>query len=159
MGRNGPVYWASGAIPGVMGAYVVLVPRPKILTLMPIIIFFFTVRLPAVLILGYRFLIQFLRGFLSSGEINQAGMEGAYRRLPARCAFALWILTLNLYVRFRKILARRGSYINYSSTTLLTVSCSMRSRRGRYPIPGSCKTLIVPARVTVTSGSMISSVQ
>jgi membrane associated rhomboid family serine protease len=65
---------ASGAISGVMGAYIVLFPRSRILTLVPIIIFFFTVRLPAVLILGYWFLIQFLSGFASLGEIDQTGV-------------------------------------------------------------------------------------
>jgi len=73
-GSTIPSIGASGAISGVMGAYIVLFPRSKILTLVPIIIFFFTVRLPAVLILGYWFLIQFLSGFLSLGEGDQAGV-------------------------------------------------------------------------------------
>src|SRR3984957_17902639 len=73
-GSTIPSIGASGAISGVMGAYIVLFPRSKILTLVPIIIFFFTVRLPAVLILGYWFLIQFLSGFLSLGEIDEAGV-------------------------------------------------------------------------------------
>jgi membrane associated rhomboid family serine protease len=73
-GSTIPSIGASGAISGVMGAYIVLFPRSKILTLVPIIIFFFTVRLPALLILGYWFLIQFLSGFLSLGEIDQTGV-------------------------------------------------------------------------------------
>ncbi len=73
-GSTLPSIGASGAISGVMGAYIVLFPRSKILTLVPIIIFFFTVRLPAVLILGYWFLIQFLSGFLSLGEVDQTGV-------------------------------------------------------------------------------------
>jgi membrane associated rhomboid family serine protease len=73
-GSTIPSIGASGAISGVMGAYIVLFPRSKILTLVPIIIFFFTVRLPAVLILGYWFLIQFLSGFLSLGEVDQSGV-------------------------------------------------------------------------------------
>ena len=73
-GSTIPSIGASGAISGVMGAYIVLFPRSKILTLVPIIIFFFTVRLPAVLILGYWFVIQFLSGFLSLGEVDQAGV-------------------------------------------------------------------------------------
>ena len=69
-----PSIGASGAISGVMGAYIVLFPRSKILTLVPIIIFFFTVRLPAVLFLGYWFLIQFLSGFSTLGDIDQSGV-------------------------------------------------------------------------------------
>lgn len=73
-GSSIPSIGASGAISGVMGAYIVLFPRSKILTLVPIIIFFFTVRLPAILFLGYWFLIQFLSGFVSLGEVDQAGV-------------------------------------------------------------------------------------
>jgi len=73
-GSTIPSIGASGAISGVMGAYIVLFPRSRILTLVPVIIFFFTVRLPAVLILGYWFLIQFLSGFLSLGEVDRAGV-------------------------------------------------------------------------------------
>jgi membrane associated rhomboid family serine protease len=51
-----------------------LFTRSKILTLVPIIIFFFTVRLPAILFLGYWFLIQFLSGFLTLGDIDQSGV-------------------------------------------------------------------------------------
>ena len=73
-GSTVPSIGASGAISGVMGAYIVLFPRSEILTLVPIIIFFFTVRLPAILFLGYWFLIQFLSGFSTLGEIDQAGV-------------------------------------------------------------------------------------
>ena len=73
-GSTIPSIGASGAISGVMGAYIVLFPRSKILTLVPIIIFFFTVRLPAILFLGYWFLIQFLSGFAALGEVDQAGV-------------------------------------------------------------------------------------
>lgn len=73
-GSTVPSIGASGAISGVMGAYIVLFPRSRILTLVPIIIFFFTVRLPAILFLGYWFLIQFLSGFSTLGEVDQAGV-------------------------------------------------------------------------------------
>ena len=73
-GSTVPSIGASGAISGVMGAYIVLFPRSKILTLVPIIILFFTVRLPAIVFLGYWFLIQFLSGFSTLGEVDQAGV-------------------------------------------------------------------------------------
>jgi membrane associated rhomboid family serine protease len=73
-GSHIPSIGASGAISGVMGAYIVLFPRSKILTLVPIIIFFFTVRLPAVLILGYWFVIQALSGLSSLGDADQTGV-------------------------------------------------------------------------------------
>ncbi len=68
-----PSIGASGAISGVMGAYIVLYPRARVLTLVPLL-FFFTVRLPAMFILGYWFLIQFLSGVGSLGMRDAGGV-------------------------------------------------------------------------------------
>jgi membrane associated rhomboid family serine protease len=73
-GSRVPALGASGAIAGVMGAYIVFYPRARVLTLVPLIILFFTVRLPAVVILGYWFLIQFLSGVGSLGVSQAAGV-------------------------------------------------------------------------------------
>lgn len=73
-GSHLPSIGASGAISGVMGAYIVLFPTSRILTLIPLIFFFFTMRLPALIILGYWFVIQFLSGMSTLGEINQGGV-------------------------------------------------------------------------------------
>jgi membrane associated rhomboid family serine protease len=62
-GSRMPTIGASGAIAGVLGAYFVSFPRARITTLIPLIFFFWTVELPAILLLGYWFLIQFLTGF------------------------------------------------------------------------------------------------
>ncbi len=56
-----PSVGASGAIAGVMGAYFVLFPSARVLTLVPFLFIFF-VWLPAWIVLGYWFLIQFLSG-------------------------------------------------------------------------------------------------
>lgn len=58
-----PTVGASGAISGVLGAYLVLFPGRKVITLIPLVVFFFTVELPAVVLLGWWFAIQFLNGF------------------------------------------------------------------------------------------------
>jgi membrane associated rhomboid family serine protease len=73
-GSSIPSIGASGAISGVLGAYIVLYPRSRILTLVPLLFFFFTVRLPAILMLGYWFLIQFLSGISTLGQANQGGV-------------------------------------------------------------------------------------
>jgi membrane associated rhomboid family serine protease len=73
-GSQVPSIGASGAISGVMGAYIVLFPASKILTLVPLLIIFFTVRLPAVLMLGYWFVIQFLSGISTLGRANPEGV-------------------------------------------------------------------------------------
>jgi membrane associated rhomboid family serine protease len=55
-----PMVGASGAIAGVMGAYLVLYPRSRVLMLFPFPVFLF--ELPAVAFLGFWFVIQFLNG-------------------------------------------------------------------------------------------------
>ncbi len=65
-----PTIGASGAIAGVMGAYFVLYPRAKVLTLVPIFFFFYFFELPAFLFLGIWFIFQFLS---AAGASAQAG--------------------------------------------------------------------------------------
>jgi membrane associated rhomboid family serine protease len=57
-GSKIPTIGASGAISGVMGAYLLLHPRAKILTLIPIFFFLQFVELPAFIFLGYWLLLQ-----------------------------------------------------------------------------------------------------
>ena len=73
LGSTVPSVGASGAISGVMGAYIVLYPSARVLTLVPLVFFFFTVQLPAFVILGYWFLIQFVSGVLTAGGPNTGG--------------------------------------------------------------------------------------
>jgi hypothetical protein len=63
---NVPSVGASGAIAGVMGAYFLLFPSARVLTLIPLIIFFTFVWLPAWIVLGYWFVLQFLSGAATS---------------------------------------------------------------------------------------------
>ena len=63
---NVPTVGASGAIAGVMGAYFVLYPRARVLTLVPLIIFFTFWWIPAWVMLGYWFVVQFLMGAATS---------------------------------------------------------------------------------------------
>lgn len=71
-----PTIGASGAIAGVMGAYMVKFPHSRILTLVPVFLFLTTVEVPAALMLGYWFLIQFFSGVGSIGysHISQGGV-------------------------------------------------------------------------------------
>jgi membrane associated rhomboid family serine protease len=63
-----PTIGASGAIAGIMGAYFLLYPRSKILTLIPIIIIPYFLEIPAVIFLGIWFVLQFLGAAMSSPE-------------------------------------------------------------------------------------------
>lgn len=62
-----PTIGASGAIAGVMGAYMLLYPRAEILTLVPIFIIFYMVVLPAWLMIGFWFATQLLQGLVTLG--------------------------------------------------------------------------------------------
>jgi membrane associated rhomboid family serine protease len=65
-----PALGASGAISGVMGAYVVLYPRARVLTL----VFIFLVPIPAVVILGWWFILQILGGLSAVGMQATGGV-------------------------------------------------------------------------------------
>jgi len=57
-----PTIGASGAIAGVMGAYFVMYPHSRILALVPLIIIWDIIEVPAILFLGFWFLMQFFSG-------------------------------------------------------------------------------------------------
>jgi membrane associated rhomboid family serine protease len=57
-----PMVGASGAIAGVMGAYFVLYPHSRIVTLLPFFIFFHIIEVPAIFFLGIWFVMQLLSG-------------------------------------------------------------------------------------------------
>jgi membrane associated rhomboid family serine protease len=63
-----PMVGASGAISGVMGAYMILYPGARVLTVIPIFIFLHFVRLPAIFVLGIWFLFQVLSSAMSGSE-------------------------------------------------------------------------------------------
>ena len=67
-----PMVGASGAIAGVMGAYFVLYPHSRIVTLVPIFVFIQIMEIPAIFFLGIWFVMQFLSGV---GSIATAAGE------------------------------------------------------------------------------------
>ena len=71
-----PMVGASGAISGVLGAYFLSYPHARILTLLPIVIFFYLIELPAYFFLGFWFVLQFLQGSLYSLNSDQVSGGG-----------------------------------------------------------------------------------
>lgn len=69
-----PTIGASGAIAGVMGAYMLLYPKSQVLTLIPIFFILEFVVLPAPLFLGIWFLLQFFQGAMSLSSVASGGV-------------------------------------------------------------------------------------
>jgi membrane associated rhomboid family serine protease len=67
-----PMVGASGAIAAVLGAYLVLYPHARVYTLIPL--FFGVIAVPAVLYLGFWFVLQVISGVSSLGATEQGGV-------------------------------------------------------------------------------------
>jgi hypothetical protein len=70
LNSNMPTIGASGAIAGIMGAYFILHPRSKILTLIPIIFIPWFIEIPAFFFLGFWFVLQFINAAVSHGDVS-----------------------------------------------------------------------------------------
>jgi membrane associated rhomboid family serine protease len=97
-----PIVGASGAIAGVMGAYLVKFPHSHILTLIPIFVFFTTIEVPAALMLVYWFAIQIISGAGSVGQsqVSQGGVAW-FAHVGGFVAGILLIFLLPTHPRYR----------------------------------------------------------
>jgi membrane associated rhomboid family serine protease len=73
-GYNVPMVGASGAVSGVLGAYLRLYPHARVLALVPIFIIFTFTELPAAIFIGFWFLIQVINGLISLPFISMGGV-------------------------------------------------------------------------------------
>jgi membrane associated rhomboid family serine protease len=87
-----PTVGASGAIAGVLGAYAVLYPRARVITVVFIVIFFTIIELPALLVLGLWILLQLLLGANDLG-----GAEGGVAYFAHIGGFAFGLLAIKLF--------------------------------------------------------------
>lgn len=69
-----PIIGASGAIAGTMGAYLLLFPRGRVVTLIPVLFIPYFVELPSVLFLSIWFLVQLFSGLVAAGNPGQGGI-------------------------------------------------------------------------------------
>jgi hypothetical protein len=72
-GSEIPLLGASGAIAGVLGAYIILFPHARILTMIPLVILFPIIEVPAFVFLGFWFVLQFIQAYLSRGMEDAGG--------------------------------------------------------------------------------------
>ena len=97
---------ASGAIAGVLGAYLVMFPRARVMTLIPIAIILIPIRLPAWVVLGGWFLLQWL---YSNGTAVASGAGVAYAaHVFGFIAGALIALAVRPYLRVNRV--TRGAW-------------------------------------------------
>jgi len=62
-----PIIGASGAVAGVLGAYLISCPRARVLAIIPVFFLFTLAELPAVVFLGFWFILQLFSGIASIG--------------------------------------------------------------------------------------------
>ena len=73
-----PTLGASGAIAGVLGGYILLFPRARVVTVIFIVFFFTILELPALLVLGLWFLQQVMFGYFDLAQPSGGGGGVAY---------------------------------------------------------------------------------
>jgi membrane associated rhomboid family serine protease len=76
-GENVPLIGASGAIAGVLGVYFIAYPGAWVRVLMPVLFFFWTFDLPAILVLAFWFVSQFFSGITAITHASRATGEVA----------------------------------------------------------------------------------
>jgi len=94
-----PMVGASGAIAGVLGAYLVLYPHARILALVPLGFFTQLAEVPAVLFLPLWFLLQLLYGIASLGVETQVGGGVAFWAHVG--GFVAGVLLVRIFARSR----------------------------------------------------------
>ena len=100
-----PMVGASGAISGIMGAYLVLYPTVKVYCLLPLGLFMTTFALPAWMMLGYWMLLQFV------GGLGSIGREGGGVAFWAHVGgFAAGFLLIKIFARSDYIEAHRAHH-------------------------------------------------
>jgi membrane associated rhomboid family serine protease len=104
-GSRVPMVGASGAIGGVMGAYILLYPRVRVHTLITLGFFLTTVTLPAYVILGYWFLLQLLFGTVGVVAGAQGGGVAFWAHVGG---FVAGLVLIKLFANPEFLERRRG---------------------------------------------------
>ncbi len=87
-----PMIGASGAVSGVLGAYLVLYPRANVLVALPLLIVFYTVRVPAIYVLGFWFVGQLLSSLASDSGAGGVAFGAHVGGFVAGAILIRWFL-------------------------------------------------------------------
>lgn len=102
LGSPVPTIGASGAIAGVMGAFVILYPRVRIVTLIFIVVFITTIELPAAFMLLYWFAIQLISGLSTVSSFTDQGGVAWFAHVGG---FLAGILLVRIFLGSRRRLS------------------------------------------------------
>jgi len=97
-----PMVGASGAIAGVLGAYLILFPRSRIASLVPIFFIFTMIEIPAVLYLVYWFIMQLFSGVMAL----QGGGSSGIAWWAHIGGFVFGMLTVSFFTRRQRVVYR-----------------------------------------------------
>jgi membrane associated rhomboid family serine protease len=97
-----PTIGASGAIAGVMGAYFVLYPHSRVLTLVPLFIYWEIVELPAIFLLGFWFLMQLFGAGIGTISSTSGAESGGIAFMAHIAGFALGALIVFVFRKSRQ---------------------------------------------------------
>ena len=122
-----PSLGASGAIAGVLGGYLLLYPRAKVLTLIFLFFFFTFIELPALLFLGIWFAQQALFG--SSTSRNPTGGGGGVAYFAHIGGFVFGLLAIKLFADRRKPTGSRCSRTWRAGPDAVAIAFSRRRWR------------------------------
>jgi membrane associated rhomboid family serine protease len=106
-----PTLGASGAIAGVLGAYLLLFPRARVVTVIFIVFFFTILELPALLVLGFWFVQQALFAYY---DLNQGGDGGGGVAYFAHVGGFVFGLTAIRLFSSRKRVDRQSDRMGFS---------------------------------------------
>jgi membrane associated rhomboid family serine protease len=108
-GSVAPLVGASGAIAAVLGGYIVLYPRARVLTVIFIILFFTLIEVPAIVVLGIWFVQQILFG--AYGLSDPTGGGGGVAYFAHIGGFAFGLLLIRVFAHRRNEAYARGAVV------------------------------------------------
>lgn len=93
-----PMVGASGAVSGILGAYLLLFPHARVHTLIILGFYIQVIRLPALIVIGFWIVIQFINGLISTGTAGHGGIAW-FAHIGG---FIFGILTIKLFLITKK---------------------------------------------------------